>query len=716
MKRPRRTAPKPAVGWIPAAIAGAVGIAVAQPLYDVLRRAPAFFVAHQADGWDVVLLCLALSIALPLALALPAMIASRLHPRLGRLAAAAALALCGGALGAAIARRFDLAPPLAIGLALAAVAATVVLTRSAAVVRGLGMLGVGTVVFPALLLSSAEIRALFPEPSDEAAGARSGEGAMPPVILVVLDELPLLSLTDGERRLDAGRFPHFARLAATSTWYREATTVAQSTVYSVPSILTGRYPIERRRLAPTVRDYRRNLFTILGRDFAFSNWETSTRLCPERLCRQSDEWTIARRHRLPAMLLDLTALYVHQIAPRAWSASLPTVDEQWRDFWGVHDSRGGERPGSQADRTSRPADLFAWFLNSLGDDRAKPAVHFLHVMLPHQPWHWLPDGRRYPTHDRQPHGLLNQRWRGSEWEVTQAHQRHLLTVGFVDRLVGELLRTLGRRDLLHDALLIVTSDHGATFETGSLRRNLATDPVDSIVNVPLFVKLPGQRAGSVDDRNAELIDILPTILAVLGVNPPPEIDGTSLLAPPATKGPIKRTYRTGNPELGSGGSPIVYGVGGTTGREAAAAEQRRRFGAGSWDAVLSIGPRPELHRVAVAALPAAEVAAAGARIVGLDRLAAVDPTADSLPVQVAGYLEDSQGAATAALAVALNGTIRCTTETFSSGSGEQAFTALLPPTALRRGANRLEIFRIDGPEGSPQLRSLPLTAHRGDDE
>ena len=46
------------------------GFALAQPLYDVLRRNGEFFVAHRADAGDILLLVLWLSAAVPLLLGL----------------------------------------------------------------------------------------------------------------------------------------------------------------------------------------------------------------------------------------------------------------------------------------------------------------------------------------------------------------------------------------------------------------------------------------------------------------------------------------------------------------------------------------------------------------------------------------------------------------------------------------------------------------------
>jgi len=46
------------------------------------------------------------------------------------------------------------------------------------------------------------------------------------------------------------------------------------------------------------------------------------------------------------------------------------------------------------------------------------------------------------------HGHRDQRWVGSEWQVIQGQQRHLLQVGYADRQLGRLrarLEALGRR-------------------------------------------------------------------------------------------------------------------------------------------------------------------------------------------------------------------------------------------------------------------------------
>src|SRR5205085_658620 len=67
-------------------------------------------------------------------------------------------------------------------------------------------------------------------------------GAHAPVVMLVLDELPLDSLHDHRGQVDAGRFPNFARLAERSTWFRHTAAVDNYTAFAVPALLTGNRP------------------------------------------------------------------------------------------------------------------------------------------------------------------------------------------------------------------------------------------------------------------------------------------------------------------------------------------------------------------------------------------------------------------------------------------------------------------------------------------
>ena len=102
-------------------------------------------------------------------------------------------------------------------------------------------------------------------------------------------------------------------------------------------------------------------------------------------------------------------------------------------------------------------------------------------------------------------------------------------VAFTDAQLGVLFVWLRESGLLDETLLIVTADHGeAFFEHRTIfhGQNLHQE----LLHVPLILRLPGEGATARRiHRVAELIDIYPTILALLDEAPQSHIQGRSLL-------------------------------------------------------------------------------------------------------------------------------------------------------------------------------------------
>jgi len=90
----------------------------------------------------------------------------------------------------------------------------------------------------------------------------------------------------------------------------------------------------------------------------------------------------------------------------------------------------------------------------------------------------------------------------------------------------ERLRTLGLSD---KTLLVFTSDHGEEFlEHGKMFHGQSA--YSELGQVPLFFHLPGVvPSGAVVDQTVESIDIMPTVLALAGLNPPGKLMGHSLV-------------------------------------------------------------------------------------------------------------------------------------------------------------------------------------------
>ncbi|HIF63436.1 MAG TPA: hypothetical protein EYG16_10050 [Deltaproteobacteria bacterium] len=102
-------------------------------------------------------------------------------------------------------------------------------------------------------------------------------------------------------------------------------------------------------------------------------------------------------------------------------------------------------------------------------------------------------------------------------------------IRFTDEHVGRVLARIDELGLRDNTLVIVVSDHGDEFfEHGNKGHHRTL--YQEVLRVPLIVRLPdGRWAGESVSRQASLVDILPTIMDVAGLDGPPVMEGLSLL-------------------------------------------------------------------------------------------------------------------------------------------------------------------------------------------
>ena len=188
-------------------------------------------------------------------------------------------------------------------------------------------------------------------------------------------------------------------------------------------------------------------------------------------------------------------------------------------------------------------------------------------------------------------------WTTDPWVVDQGWQRHLLQAGFTDKLLGQMIAKLKAEGIWNKALVILTADHGVSFLPGQHRRSVTPTNFSDIASIPMFVKLPHQTTGRIDDGDVDTTDIVPTIADELGVPLPAgyHVDGRSLLGPHGHRTVIVR---------GAHGGPVEMTEAATVkGKYATLGRQLTLFGSGSWAGVYDIGPHKELIGRSVSSLP-----------------------------------------------------------------------------------------------------------------
>lgn len=97
-----------------------------------------------------------------------------------------------------------------------------------------------------------------------------------------------------------------------------------------------------------------------------------------------------------------------------------------------------------------------------------------------------------------------------------------------DAYLGDLLKELKNRNLFDNTLIVFTSDHGEMFfDHGAWKHGHSL--FQELIHVPLIFKFPGnQYAGTVVRGMSRHVDVIPTLLDLLGQEPWPQLQGQSL--------------------------------------------------------------------------------------------------------------------------------------------------------------------------------------------
>ena len=695
-----------------ARISGLWAIAVAQPLFDTLGRAPEFFVAQRADALDLLLLTALLLVAPPAAIAALAALVSLAGRRAGEGVEALAIALLFSVVAVQLGYRAGITGWTGT-LVLAGIATVVAGTawlRIKSFRTFVGVLSLATLVVPLAFLAGTGIRPLLWRTGTQVMGPLTRASA--PVVVLVFDEFPLVSLLDENGMIDAARYPNIARLAAEGIWFRNATTVNDFTRWALPALLSGRYPTPGS--TPIFDHHPRTLFTLLGRSYRVEAFEPITAICPDQLCAQA---TGDGGARLAGMVRDVAVLSAYVLLPPQARTSLPPLTANWAGLGG-----GATPDEDDEDPDKQPLWRRIWrrgfdedhstsslaFVDGIGPGDPQPTLYFMHTLATHHPARWLPSGKAIANRRNIPGPDKEGIWPRDPWPPTQFYQGHLIQAGFADTLVGRTRARLEQSGLYERAVIVITSDHGISFRPGDEMRAITDTNAGDIVPIPLIVKLPfdrpGPARGTIDDRNVESVDILPTVAAALGIDLPWPVDGISALGPAGSRHD-KRVYVDDAKEVRR------FEVADIAARRAAALDRRfKLLGAGEWP-VPSVPGLESLVGRSVGSLPVR--APEGGLRLHVDRplaLKRVDLDARALPVQVAGRIEPVArvNREPISLAVALNGTIVATTRTWR---GQAGWSAMLPPDQLRDGENDVAVFLADA-AAPDRLMRLPVAARR----
>lgn len=108
------------------------------------------------------------------------------------------------------------------------------------------------------------------------------------------------------------------------------------------------------------------------------------------------------------------------------------------------------------------------------------------------------------------------------------HDLYQGEIAFADQSLGSVLRTLREAGVYDRTLIVIVGDHGEGLGEHKEESHSMLN-YNSTLRVPLIVKVPGFSGGQRISRRVGTVDVLPTLLELLGLPADPQVQGRSLV-------------------------------------------------------------------------------------------------------------------------------------------------------------------------------------------
>ncbi len=378
-------------------------------------------------------------------------------------------------------------------------------------------------------------------------GPPSG-ASLPNIIIFVFDAMSAkhLSLYGYPRKTS----PSLERFARRATVYHQHYSAGNFTTPGTASLLTGLYPWSHHAvnsaglIAPSRVE--ENLFKQLGKryrrlaysqnlwaNYLFGQFETDIEnvLSPGSFsvvdqvlgARFTGDRVNSERAFHDLLLQD----------NRAPASLVFGLAQQIQLYEAVMQAKARGQPSDIAHATNYPIffrlqDVFDGMLEAIAGLQP-PFVAYLHTWSPHGPYEPSAEfANMFDDHWRSiakpPHVLS---LHVKRWDIEKQRSIYDRYIANVDFEFGRLLDGLQARGILDQSYVVVTSDHGEMMERGDVGHvtPLLYEPV---VRVPLIVSSPGQKTRRDIHLPTSSIDLLPTLLHLIGEEVPAWCEGQVL--------------------------------------------------------------------------------------------------------------------------------------------------------------------------------------------
>lgn len=165
-------------------------------------------------------------------------------------------------------------------------------------------------------------------------------------------------------------------------------------------------------------------------------------------------------------------------------------------------------------------DVINWLCDQI-EEMPQPFLGYFHFWPPHEPYKthrdfygrfagdgWIPVEK---PHNPFSYGLAQ----SDALRLPKLRMEYDETILYADREFGRLFSALEKSNMLENTWIILTSDHGESFERGIEGHSTAV-LYQPLIHIPLIIFEPGRRTRQDIDTPTSAIDLLPTLLHVTG--------------------------------------------------------------------------------------------------------------------------------------------------------------------------------------------------------
>ena len=341
------------------------------------------------------------------------------------------------------------------------------------------------------------------------------------VVLIVADALRAqnMSLYGYARKTT----PFLESFAQHSSVYTHMYSNSTSTRISLTSILSGKHPFSHGRLTKFMPAYDspENLVKLL-RDNGYTTAAISS----------NSDATFQVLGLLPYVVhgeypnfrrLTLSWLRDHGVYPTSPGTRLYDELARFFPFLGFPDETMGY--GSATMTLQHATQMMATL--------PQPYFLFVHIHEPHNPYETpVPFRNKYAKLDyrdveRNISSDYYGRYKAELQPFVDVHRDHYdEAIEYLDSELAKFLQWVNQSSKSGNMMLVLTGDHGESFERGFL--NHGEDLYESSIHVPLIIKYPNQWDSERSPTAVQSIDVAPTILHALGLAVPPWMEGVPL--------------------------------------------------------------------------------------------------------------------------------------------------------------------------------------------